>query len=127
MKTISTSHAPAPAGHYSQAVLTGGLLFVSGQLPVDPQTRKLVSASIEEETIRTLTNVRHIVEAAGVSITDVVKVTIYVADIADWPRINEAYAGFFGDHRPARVVVPVGPLHHGARIEVEAVAECATD
>ncbi|NNE35232.1 MAG: RidA family protein [Rhodothermales bacterium] len=124
MRIVSTNDAPSPAGHYSQGVQSRGLLFVSGQLPVDPQTRKLVNASIEEETIRTLTNVRQIVEASGSTLQDIVKVTIYVTDIEHWPRINEAYADFFGEHRPARAVVPVGPLHHGARIEIEAVAAC---
>ena len=122
MNTISTKSAPSPAGHYSQAIAANGFLFVSGQLPIDPGTRKPVHGTVEEETGRTLANVREIVEAGGASLTDIVKVTIYVPDIEFWPRINAAYAAFFRDHRPARAVVPVGPLHYGAQVEIEAVA-----
>jgi 2-iminobutanoate/2-iminopropanoate deaminase len=122
MKTITTDRAPAPAGHYSQAVHANGFLFVSGQLPIDPTTRELLTGSIEDETRRTLRNVREILEAAGATVEDVVKVTIYVPDIELWSAINEAYADFFGDHRPARAVVPVGPLHYGARVEIDAIA-----
>ena len=124
MNSVSTDRAPSPAGHYSQGTVANGFLFVSGQLPIDPTSRELVSGTIEEETIRTLTNVREIVEAAGAALDDIVKVTIYVPDIELWPDINAAYARFFGDHRPSRAVVPGGPLHYGARIEVEAVAVC---
>jgi 2-iminobutanoate/2-iminopropanoate deaminase len=124
MKTIITDRAPSPAGHYSQGVLANGLLFVSGQLPIDPDSGEIVDGTIEEETTRTLKNVRQIVRAAGATLHDIVKVTIFVPDIELWPRINAAYAEFFGSHKPARAVVPVGPLHYGARIEVEAVAVC---
>ncbi len=124
MKSIVTDRAPSPAGHYSQGILANGFLFVSGQLPIDPASRALVRGTIEEEAVRTLTNVKEIVEAAGAALDDIVKVTIYVPDIELWPEINTAYAGFFGEHRPARAVVPVGPLHYGARIEVEAIAVC---
>lgn len=123
MKRIVTTSAPTPAGHYSQAIVAGGMLFVSGQLPFDPVTGKLAAGPIEDEARLALANLRAVVEAAGCSLTDIAKVSLYVSDITVWPRVNRVYAEFFGDHRPARAVIPCGPLHYGAQIEIEAVAE----
>lgn len=122
MKTISTSSAPAPAGHYSQAVVHGGLVFVSGQLPIDPLTGEKRIDSIEEQTRQALKNVAAILTAANSSLDNVLKVTVYVSDIDLWGRVNEVYAEFFGEHRPARAVVPTRELHHGFQIEIEAIA-----
>lgn len=122
MKTISTSSAPAPAGHYSQAVVHGGLVFVSGQLPIDPLTGEKRIDSIEEQTRQALKNVAAILTAANSSLDNVLKVTVYVSDIDLWGRVNEVYAEFFGKHRPARAVVPTRELHHGFQIEIEAIA-----
>lgn len=122
MKTISTSSAPAPAGHYSQAVVHGGLVFVSGQLPIDPLTGEKHIDSIEEQTRQALKNVAAILTAANSSLDNVLKVTVYVSDIDLWGRVNEVYAEFFGEHRPARAVVPTRELHHGFQIEIEAIA-----
>lgn len=122
MKTISTSSAPAPAGHYSQAVVHDGLVFVSGQLPIDPLTGEKRIDSIEEQTRQALKNVAAILTAANSSLDNVLKVTVYVSDIDLWGRVNEVYAEFFGEHRPARAVVPTRELHHGFQIEIEAIA-----
>ena len=122
MKVIHTTHAPAPGGHYSQGLETAGLLFVAGQLPLDPATGKLVSGSVRDEARQALANLRAVVEAAGLQLKDVVKTTVYVAGIEHWPQVNEVYAEVFGAHRPARSVVPCLPLHYNAKVEIEAIA-----
>ena len=121
-RPVTTPDAPSPAGHYSQAVRAGDLLFVSGQLSIRPDGTP-VQGSIEEQTVQALTNVRAIVEAAGGTLESIVKTTVYVTSIELWGRVDEAYAGFFGDHRPARAVIPSRDLHHGFLVEIEAVAE----
>jgi 2-iminobutanoate/2-iminopropanoate deaminase len=122
MHSIHTDAAPRPAGHYAQAVVHGGLVFVSGQLPVDPVSHEPVHGPVEEQTRRALANVEAILREAGSDLSRVLRTTVYVADIALWGRVNAAYAEVFGDHRPARAVVPVPELHHGVLVEVEAVA-----
>lgn len=122
MRRISTETAPAPGGHYSQGVVHNGTLYVSGQLPVDPSTGERKLGSIEEQTQQALENVAAIVTAAGGGLEDVVRVTLYVSDIELWGRVNSVYAAFFGEHRPARAVVPTKELHYGFQIEIEAVA-----
>jgi 2-iminobutanoate/2-iminopropanoate deaminase len=110
-------------GHYSAGVISGGHLFVSGQLPIDPQTGKIISGGIKEQAIRSLSNLESVLAQAGLSKDHVVKTTVYISDIALWPEANQAYADFFEGHKPARSIVPTGPLHYGALVEVEAVAE----
>jgi 2-iminobutanoate/2-iminopropanoate deaminase len=122
MKMISTPDAPAPAGHYSQAVVHGDLVFVSGQLAVDAATGRKSVGTIEEQTKIALENVAAILRAAGSDIDRVLKTTVYISDIELWGRVNEVYAEFFGDHRPARAVVPTRDLHFGFKVEIEAVA-----
>jgi 2-iminobutanoate/2-iminopropanoate deaminase len=122
LRTITTANAPRPAGHYSQAVVHNGVVYVAGQLPVDPATGARKLGSIEEQTEQALRNVAAILEAAGSSVGRVLKVTVYIADIALWDRVNAVYARFFGEHRPARAVVPTSPLHHGFLIEIDATA-----
>jgi 2-iminobutanoate/2-iminopropanoate deaminase len=122
MKIITTSKAPTPAGHYVQGRLVDGWLYVSGQLPLHADTGKLNNATIDDEARQTLENLRQVIEAAGLGLGDVVKVNIYLSDIAHWPGINRLYADFFGTHRPARSVIACSLLHFGARIEVDAVA-----
>ena len=123
LELIHTDLAPPPAGHYAQACRAGDLLFVSGQLGIapdgDPET------PVEAQAQRVLDALAAIVAAAGGSLADVARVTVYVTSIADWPAINAAYAERFGDHRPARAIVPVPTLHYGARIELEAIASLA--
>jgi 2-iminobutanoate/2-iminopropanoate deaminase len=122
IRTVLTPDAPAPGGHYSQAVVYNGLVFVAGQLSIDPATGEKLLGSVEEQTERALANLRAILEAAGSGLDRVLKTTVYVADIEDWPAVNAVYARVFGDHRPARAVVPTGPLHYGFLVEIEAVA-----
>ncbi len=122
MTPIDTPAAPAPAGHYAQAVVHGGLVFVSGQLPIDPADREQPPGTIEEQTEQTLRNVGAILEAAGSSLDRVLQMTIYISDVGLWSRVNAAYARVMGAHRPARAVVPVKDLHYGYQIEIQAVA-----
>jgi 2-iminobutanoate/2-iminopropanoate deaminase len=122
MRTIQTPHAPQPAGHYSQAVVHGGLVFVAGQLPHDMANPGRPAGDADEQTERALRNVEAILEAAGSGLDLLLSVTVYVADVALWPRVNAAYARVLGPHRPARSVVPVKELHHGYLVEVQAVA-----
>ncbi len=122
MKKIQTPLAPAPGGHYSQAVVHNGLVYVSGQLPVDARTGEKKLGTIEEQTELVLKNTGEILRAAGSDLSRVLKMTIYVSDINLWSQVNEVYARVMGAHRPARVVVPVKELHYGFLIELEAIA-----
>ena len=124
MEIISTKKAPAPGGHYSQAVVHNNLVFVSGQLPVKPESGERVLSSIEEQTLQVLKNLEAILKEAGSSTDRVLKVTVYVSDISLWGRLNAVYREFFKDHRPARAVVPTKDLHHGFQVEMEAIAAC---
>jgi len=122
METIRTEGAPLPKGHYEQGILAGGFLFVAGQLPIDPHTGELVPGRMEEQALQAFRNLEAVVKAAGGSKEDVVKVTVYIPDIAQWGTVNRIYAEFFGTHKPARSVVPTRELHYGALLEVEAIA-----
>jgi 2-iminobutanoate/2-iminopropanoate deaminase len=121
LRKISTPNAPPPGGHYSQGIVHDGLVYVSGQLPIDPDTGEKVLGSVEEQTDRALKNIAAILEAGGSSMDRVIKTTVYVSDIQLWDRVNRVYAERFGDHRPARVVVPTSSLHYGFQVEIEAV------
>ena len=118
----SNAAGVAPGGHYSHAVAAGGFVFVSGQLPIPPKGEPDPTMSIAEQTKVTLANVERALAAAGAKLTDVVKVTTYLTSEEHWDEFNEAYAQVFGEHRPARAAVPVGALHYGLAIEIEAVA-----
>lgn len=122
MKSVKTDKAPVPGGHYSQAIVHNGLVYVSGQLAVDPETGEKQTGSIEEQTRLVLQNLSAILEASGSSLNQVLKVTVYISDISLWGKVNEVYAEIFGDHRPARAIVPTRDLHFGFKIEVDAVA-----
>ena len=122
IKRITTTDAPTPAGHYSQGVVHNGLVFVSGQLSVDPKTGEKKLGSIEEQTEQALSNVHGILKAAGSDWSKVLKMTLYVSDINLWEAVNKVYIKVLGEHRPARAVIPTGPLHYGFLIEIEAVA-----
>ena len=122
MQTISTPDAPAPAGHYAQAIVHAGLVYVAGQLPIDPRRPGCVQDTIEEQTEQALRNVEAILLAAGSSLDLLLQVTIYVADLNLWGRVNAVYARVLGSHRPARAVVPTLALHYGYLIEIQAVA-----
>ena len=127
MQVVSTPNAPAPAGHYSQAIVHGGVVYVAGQLPIDPQTGEKRTGSIEEQAEQALRNVAAILRAAGSGLDQVLKVTVYVSDITLWDRVNAVYARAFGDHRPARAVVPTRDLHYGFQVEIEAIAAVGED
>lgn len=122
MEMIFPPHASTPAGHYSQAVVHNGFVFVSGLLPITPTGQKLTDASIETQVQQILESLEAILTAAGSAKDQVLKCTVYVSDIDDWPKINQVYAAFFGAHKPARAVVPVGTLHYGLNVELEAIA-----
>jgi 2-iminobutanoate/2-iminopropanoate deaminase len=122
IKRIQTPNAPTPAGHYSQASVYNGLVFVAGQLSIDPATGQHKTGSIEEQTEQALNNVHAILQAAGSDWSRVLKINISVADIGLWDAVNKVYSRVLGENRPARAVIPCGPLHHGFLIEIEAVA-----
>jgi 2-iminobutanoate/2-iminopropanoate deaminase len=123
LREIRSAAAPDPVGPYSQAVEAGGFVFCAGQIPLDPETGKLVEGPIEVQAERVLANLSAVLEAAGTSLVRVVKTTVFLADIADAPRMNEVYARWFtGDPRPARATIQAGRLPAGARIEIEAIA-----
>ncbi|MVM29859.1 RidA family protein [Spirosoma sp. HMF4905] len=122
MNFIQTPDAPVPGGHYSQAVVHNGLVYLSGILPITPAGQKLAEASIAEQTEQILANLDAILAASGSKRENVLKVSVFIADISAWGTVNQLYARFFGDHRPARSVVPCSPLHYGFGIELEAIA-----
>ena len=122
MIEISTRNAPRPAGHYSQTIVHENLVYVSGQLPIDPRTGRKISGPIEEQAKQALENLSEILKAANSDICQVIKTTIYLSDIELWDRVNAVYSKFFGEHRPARSVVPTRDLHFGFQLEIEAVA-----
>ena len=121
-KVISTKEAPEAIGPYNQAIAAGGFVFCSGQIPLDPATGELVSGTITEETNRSLDNLTAVLTAAGTSWDNVVKITAYVTDMADFAEFNEAYGAYVGEEPPARATVGVASLPKGARVEVECIA-----
>lgn len=121
MKALSTDKAPAAIGPYSQAISANTLVFVSGQLPVDPVTG-ILESRIGEATARSLENIRAILAEDGLALGDAVKTTVYLADMADFPAMNEVYASFFTAPFPSRVTVSVAALPKNARIEIDCIA-----
>ncbi len=122
MRLIHTPHAPNPAGHYSQGVVHGDSVWVAGQLPFDPADPAAPLGDVERQVRRTFANVEAVLHAAGSGLDRLVQVTIFVTDPGLWPEVNRVYAAILGDHRPARAVIPCGPLKRGAVLEVTAVA-----
>jgi 2-iminobutanoate/2-iminopropanoate deaminase len=114
--------APAAIGPYSQGVRSGGLLFCSGQIPLDPATGKMVEGGISEQTERVLRNLEAVLSAGGASLSSVLKTTVYLVDLADFPAMNAVYGRFFPGEPPARATVEVSKLPAGARVEIEAIA-----
>ena len=121
-KPIHTGNAPAAIGPYSQAVQAGSLVFVSGQLPIDPATGAFAGADIASQTRQSLTNVKNILEEAGYTCADVVKTTVLLADVGDFAAMNAVYAEFFTENCPARAAFAVKDLPKGALVEIEAIA-----
>ena len=122
MKLVSTPGAPAARGHYSQAVVHAGVVYVAGQLPIDPNAPDTQLATFEEQARRVLDNVIAILEAAGSGAGLILRATVYITDLKHWPAFNSVYAEKLGAHKPARTVVPVMGLHYGYLVEMDAVA-----
>lgn len=122
IKEVFTEKAPKPAGHYAQGIIFGNLLFISGQLPISPLKGEKKIGSIEEQTLQALKNLKEILLSAGSDLKYVLKTTVYISDIGLWDRVNRVYSEFFGEHKPARSVVPTKELHYGFQIEIEAMA-----
>ncbi|SDY86800.1 RidA family protein [Tindallia californiensis] len=121
-KMHATSKAPAAIGPYSQAVEAGNMIFVSGQLPMDPETMQFVSEDIQGQTKQSLNNLKAILESAGFTMEQVVKTTVFVKDMNEFGEMNKVYGEFFTDHKPARACVEVARLPKDAKVEIEAVA-----
>ena len=122
MKSVATNNAPQAIGPYSQAIITGNLVFCSGQIPLDPATMEIVGESITEQTKRVFQNLSGLLEAAGSNLGQVVKTTVYLKDMSDFAAMNEEYARHFGDHRPARAAVEVARLPKDVLVEIDAIA-----
>ena len=121
-KVISTSKAPAAIGPYSQAIQVGNFLYTSGQIPIDPATGQFAEGGIKEQTRQSLLNVKAILEESGLTMSDVVKTTVFMADMNDFADMNSVYAEFFSEPYPARSAVAVKTLPKGALVEIEVVA-----
>ena len=121
-ESVQTEGAPAAIGPYSQAVRTGGFLFCSGQIPLDPSTGKMVDGGIERQAERVLKNLEAVLAAGGATLRSVVKTTVYLLDLGDFPAMNAVYGAFFSENPPARATVQVAKLPAGARVEIDAVA-----
>lgn len=122
MEIVETPAAPLPAGHYSQAIVHNGVVYVAGQLPIVPGSSDRTVGSMEQQTEQTLRNVEAVLKAAGSGLDKVLQMTLYVSDISLWGEVNIAYARVMGAHKPARAVVPVKDLHYGYQIEIQAIA-----
>jgi len=121
-QVIETAAAPKAVGPYSQAVVAGGLVFCAGQIPLDPATGQLVGGDVQQQTARVMDNLKAVLEAAGSSFERAVKVTIYLADLGDFARMNEVYARYFTGAFPARVTIQAAGLPRGAAVEIDVTA-----
>ena len=125
-ETVHAEGAPAAAGPYSHAVISNGLIFLSGQTPIDPATGKLVEGSIGDQTRRCLENLSLVCAAAGAELADAVRLGVYVTDMGTFPEVNEAYAAFFGEGPPARSTIGVASLPLGSKVEIDGIVALAT-
>ncbi len=121
IKRISTDKAPAAIGPYSQALDTGNMLFISGQIPIDPQTGNMAD-TVEAQAKQVLTNVQNILAESGLTMANVVKTTVFLSDLGDFAKVNEVYASFFAEPYPARSCVQVAAIPKGAKVEIETIA-----
>ena len=121
-ETIQTANAPAAIGPYSQGIKYGNMIFVSGQIAIDPASGELIEGDIQQQTRQVLTNVKAVLEAAGTSLDKVLKATVFITNMDDFPLINEAYAEFFQNDPPARACVEVSRLPKDVQVEIEAIA-----
>jgi 2-iminobutanoate/2-iminopropanoate deaminase len=122
IKTVATDRAPAAIGPYSQATVSEGWIYASGQIPIDPASGELETGTIEAQTELVLRNLRSVLEAGGGDLSTVVKTTVYLSDMANFTRMNEVYATYFQEHRPARATVQAAGLPRGVDVEIDAVA-----
>src|SRR3982074_1032083 len=122
MRTVSTDAAPKAIGPYSQAIATDRLVFTAGQVALDPKTGELVGRTTGEQTEQVLANLKAVLSAAGTTLANVVRTTMYLADLADFTQMNEVYAKHFGAHKPARSTVQAAGLPKGARVEIDVIA-----
>ena len=121
IKRISTDKAPAAIGPYSQALDTGNMLFISGQIPIDPETG-VMPETVEEQAKQVLTNIKNILAEAGLTMANVVKTSVFLSDLSDFAKVNEVYASFFAEPYPARSCVQVAAIPKGAKVEIETIA-----
>jgi 2-iminobutanoate/2-iminopropanoate deaminase len=121
-KYVATDQAPKPIGPYSQGVISGGFLFASGQIALDPETGNLVEGDVAVQTERVLNNLLAVLKEAKMGPENVVKTTVYLADMADFPKMNEVYARFLGKHPPARSTIQAAGLPRGVRVEIDVIA-----
>ncbi len=126
-KIISTSDAPAAIGPYSQAIRSGGFIFCSGQIPLDPKSGQIVSDDIDAQTRRVLDNISAVLKSEGISLSDVLKTTIFLTDLGNFQIVNEIYGSYFNQQPPARSTVQVSALPKGAKVEIEVIAHASTD
>jgi len=122
MEVINTNNAPAAIGPYSQAMKVDNLLFISGQLPMDPNTMEIVSGTIKDQTVKVIENLMAILEEAGLTLNNVAKTTVFIKDMNDFADINEVYASYFVENKPARACVEVARLPKDVGVEIEAIA-----
>ena len=122
VRIVHTDNAPAAIGPYSQAIVAGNFLYTAGQIPLDPNTGQIVQGDVTVQTERVMRNLTAVLEAAGTSWANVVKTTVFLQDMADFPRVNEVYGRMIGDARPARSTVQVSALPRGVLVEIDAVA-----
>jgi 2-iminobutanoate/2-iminopropanoate deaminase len=121
-KHVSTSRAPKPIGPYSQGVISGGLLFCSGQIALDPETGEMLEGDVEAQTERVFENLAAVLREAKMGLENVVKTTVYLADLAEFRRMNEVYARYLGQRSPARTTIQAASLPKGARVEIDVIA-----
>ena len=123
MEVVSTEKAPKALGPYSQAIKANGMVYCSGQIPIDPAVDAITAETIEDQTRQAITNLRNVLEKAGSSLSKVVKTTVFISDMNEFARLNAVYAEMFGDTKPARSCVQVARLPKDVKIEIEAIAE----
>jgi 2-iminobutanoate/2-iminopropanoate deaminase len=121
MQFISPPNIPTPKGHYSPAVVHSGIVYVAGQLPINASGEPQLK-SIEEQTVQCMHNIEQILIASNSNLRHILKINIFVSDIANWPAINTAYKGIMGDHKPARIIIPCNTLNYGCGIEIDCIA-----
>jgi 2-iminobutanoate/2-iminopropanoate deaminase len=126
LRPILTPNATQPGGHYAQAMVHGDIVYVSGQLGFEPKSSTPELVSVEQQVRNCLGNLKAILDDAGSSMNHVIRTTIYISDVALWPEVNAIYADVFGDHRPARTIVPCNILHHDFQVEIDAMAALKT-